>query len=398
MSVYDTKVENNSDSDLGDRTKSNGRRPRRGTQRDRDDETPGANENPHNGRMPPQPGDYRSTCERIDLTPYLDGTIKPVKPTLGPRSDGIRLLYRGKMHSLVGESEAGKTWLALLWCALEILTGHDVLFIDCEDGPEGIAERLLDLGLTVKQIQEHFIYVRPELVLNVAELKKLARRCTLTVLDGITEAMAMSPDEDHRDWNTIWVSFLTSTLRPIARTGTALLGLDHPTKADGKEPSRHASGAGHKLRGLDGAQYILHATEPVGRGMRGTAKVYIAKDRPGYLREYGMFIGGKVQMTQIATMTVDSSGTGSGTTVTLGQPVAEEFRPTTLMVRISQAAASEPDAWQSKSWLASQVTGTKAYLLRAVDILAAEGYLTTRQARADRVVYQHAKPFTGVKF
>lgn len=95
----------------------------------------------------PRPGDFPSTCEPIDLTPYLDGTIKPVKPTLGPRSDGVRLLYRGKMHSLVGESEAGKTWLALLWCALEILAGHDVLFIDCEDGPEGITERLLDLGM-----------------------------------------------------------------------------------------------------------------------------------------------------------------------------------------------------------------------------------------------------------
>ena len=204
-----------------------------------------------NGRMPPNPGDYTSSCQPIDLTPYLDGTIKPVTPTLGPRSDGVCLLYRGQMHALVGESEAGKTWLALLWCVIEIHAGNDVLFIDCESGPSGITGRLLALGLTARQIEDHFHYVRPETVLSINELTSWAKRCTLTVMDGIAEAMFMaSGGAESRDWNMGWVAFQTGILRPLAATGTALLAIDHPNRADGKEPSRHASGAGHKLRGL----------------------------------------------------------------------------------------------------------------------------------------------------
>jgi hypothetical protein len=361
-----------------------------------DDEVKQSGNGRDHGTGMPKPSDYQSSCQPIDLTPYLNGDIKPVQPTLGRRSDGVCLLYRGKMHALVGESEAGKTWLALLWCADEIRAGHDVLFIDCEDDPEGITERLLALGLTAEQILEHFSYIRPETMLDMNELTRRAARCTLTILDGITEAMFMaSGSTESRDWNMGWVAFLTGTLRPIAATGTALGMIDHPNRADGKEPARHASGAGHKLRGLNGAQYILHSTEPCGRGLQGSVKVYVTKDRKGHLRQHGMFIGGRVQMTQIATMTVDDrSETGSRTIVTLDPPVAGEFRPTTLMAWISQAAASEPDGtWLSKNKLAGQVTGTKAYLLKAIDLLAAEGYLATQQTRSDRIVYQHAKMF-----
>lgn len=360
----------------------------------------GANENHDNGQSqgPPKPGDYKSTCEPIDLTPYLDGTIKPVMPTLGRRSDGVCLLYRGKMHSLVGESEAGKTWLALLWCADEIRLGHHVTFIDCDDSsPEGIVERLLALGLTTEEILEYFHYIRPQLVLNVDALKKSAERSTLTVLDGVTEAMAMTPRTEWQDWNMQWMAFQGSTLRPLASTGTALVMIDHPNRADGKEPSRHAGGAGGKLRGIDGGQYILHATEPCGRGMRGTARVYVAKDRKGHVRQHGTFVGAKVQMVHIATLVVDDSkggsrgGSGTSTTVMLDPP--EGFRPTVLMARISQAAASEPDTWQSKNQLANKASGNRAAKLTAVTILAKEGYLRTRNDD-DAIVYQHARVFT----
>lgn len=131
-------------------------------------------------------------------------------------------------------------------------------------------------------------------------------------------------------------------------TGTALLALDHPNRADSREPSRHASGAGHKLRGLDGAQYILHAPEPCGRGLRGTARIYVAKDRPGHVRQHGSYVGKPVYMVQIATMIVDNAEDGI-TAVTVEPPVAEDFRPTALMERVSKAAAADPEKWHHRT-------------------------------------------------
>ena len=124
--------------------------------------------------------------------------------------------------------------------------------------------------------------------------------------------------------------------------------------------------------------------------------MYVAKDREGHLRQHGRFIGGKVQMTQIATMVVDDSKGGSkggsvtSTTVTLDPP--DGFRPTVLMGRVSQVAASEPDTWQSKNGLAGKVTGNRAATLTAISILASEGYLRAKPD-GDATVYQHARVF-----
>jgi hypothetical protein len=50
----------------------------------------------------------------LDLGPYLRGEVKRPVPSLGLyRSDGVRLIYPGKEHSVIGEMESGKSWLLL---------------------------------------------------------------------------------------------------------------------------------------------------------------------------------------------------------------------------------------------------------------------------------------------
>ena len=77
---------------------------------------------PQTGTPPPQPGAPQpppqpavvTTWEPIDLGPYLAGTIVTPQPTLGmERSDGVRFIYPGREHAVLGETESGKTWFAL---------------------------------------------------------------------------------------------------------------------------------------------------------------------------------------------------------------------------------------------------------------------------------------------
>jgi hypothetical protein len=51
-------------------------------------------------------------------------------PTVGRRTDGQLLFYRGKTHSVVGETEAGKDWLAQIVARDEMIAGNDVLYLD----------------------------------------------------------------------------------------------------------------------------------------------------------------------------------------------------------------------------------------------------------------------------
>ena len=98
-------------------------------------------------------GDDPTTWEPIDLTPWLNGEIEPPpEPSLGiARSDGLRLIYPGREHALVGETECGKTWLALGCVAAELTAANHVVYIHYEEGdPGSTLERLpLDVNPTM---------------------------------------------------------------------------------------------------------------------------------------------------------------------------------------------------------------------------------------------------------
>src|SRR3954454_5953496 len=80
--------------------------------------------------------------EPVALQAVLDNPSERLTPTVGHRDDGRGLFYRGKVSSVAGESEAGKSWLMLVTAVDEIRARHPVLYIDFEDDPSGIVERL----------------------------------------------------------------------------------------------------------------------------------------------------------------------------------------------------------------------------------------------------------------
>lgn len=80
--------------------------------------------------------------EFVDLDPILTGAYTPPVPTIGRRSDGLGLVYAGRVHSIAGEPGGGKTWLALHLIVEVILAGGIGALIDYEDTPDAAVHRL----------------------------------------------------------------------------------------------------------------------------------------------------------------------------------------------------------------------------------------------------------------
>lgn len=312
----------------------------------------------------------------VDLAPVLDGTWEPPQPTVGRREDGTGLFYPGRCHSVVAETEAGKTWFALSACLDEMKEGNHVVYLDFEDDEGGIVGRLLYLGAHRDRIRQQFHYLRPEGPLGTGihldDLRAVLAEHgpTLGVLDGITEAMDLhgfNPN-DNKDAST----FSKILPRKIAATGTAVVSLDHVTKSsDGR--GRYALGAVHKLNGLNGAQYLLENRTPFGIGVTGRSTVKIAKDRPGQLRRHAL--PGTSGLHWFGDLVLNSHGEGLGE-VSIEPPRehTEAFRPTVLMQRVAEALAQHGPLSQRK--IGAAVRGKTSSIKDALDLLILDGYVS----------------------
>src|SRR5262245_46983547 len=69
------------------------------------------------------------------------------------------MLYAGRRHVLFGELDAGKTFLALVACAEEILGEEYVLWLNYEVEGDDLAERLAGLGCGTPECLRRFLHV-----------------------------------------------------------------------------------------------------------------------------------------------------------------------------------------------------------------------------------------------
>jgi hypothetical protein len=318
--------------------------------------------------------DTEHTWRRVDLGAVLSGQWEPSEPTVGRRTDGVGIFYPGKVHSVASESEAGKTWLAL---AAAAACGGPVLYIDFEDDEGGVIGRLLTLQVAPEVIAEKFYYLRPTTPLTVANLVDLQQildlKPTLAVIDGITEAMTMHGLDplNNRDIAT----FGRILPRRLAAAGCATVCLDHvPKAADAR--GRYAIGGVHKLNGIDGAAFILESRDPFGIGLTGRSTILIAKDRPGQLRKHGhrrkdgLTHFGDLVLTShdeaYAEFEIQPPETRGG----------DEFRPTVLMQKISDALQTYGD--MSQRQIIATVRGKRDYTIDALALLQRDGYVSNK--------------------
>jgi hypothetical protein len=257
-----------------------------------------------------EPATEPTTWEAINLGPYLAGEVTSPQPEVGiSRSDGQKLIYAGREHTIFGETEGGKSWFALECAAVEIRMGRDVVYIHYEEGdPGSTIERLLLLGCHPDQIARHLRFVAPARPARGEWLTALLDPPPVLVIhDGVNEAMSLHGDDSMATDGA--AAFRRNIIKPCLRAGAATLSCDHVVK-NSDNRGRYAIGSGHKVNAIDGAAFLVENMEPFGRGLRGASSVYVTKDRPGQLRTHGKPTGipGK---TFIGVLVVDSTGDSS---------------------------------------------------------------------------------------
>lgn len=234
-----------------------------------------------------EPEQTRSSWAPVDLGPILRGEVVPAQASIGiARSDGVRLLYPGKEHAVAGEMEAGKSWLALQCCVAELSEGRHVLYIHFEeDDPTDTVTRLLLLGVEPHVVAELFHFVAPAYGATPDVIHALRElRPSLVVLDGQNDAMTLhghginDPDGPS--------TFRRVLVRPFTADGAAVLSTDHVAKATAGVATTQM-GSVMKGNGLTGTLITLENSEAFGKGRRGSSRVYVTKDRPAQVRQYG---------------------------------------------------------------------------------------------------------------
>jgi hypothetical protein len=244
-----------------------------------------------------------------------------------PRSDGLCLLYPGLTHSIHGESESGKSWIAQYECARLVQLGFHVKYVDFESDPGQVTHRMLLLGCTPAQVREFFHYSAPEIKpgSDLSEYEAWAAmfrgRFALVVIDGVTDALGLwgLKTSDNDDFTSFSRAF---PKRLAKETGAGVLMVDHVTK-DKDARGRFALGGQAKMNSLTGAAYVLDVIEPMGIGLRGVLALGLAKDRAGYLRgRAGAMDRNRVQ--PIAEFILDSSSPRHGLLVAVNPPPEPE--------------------------------------------------------------------------
>jgi hypothetical protein len=349
----------------------------------------------------------RATWARTDLVPFITGTYKPPVAALMPRTDGVCLLYPGLTHSMHGESESGKSWVAQAEAARCIKEGQPVLYVDFESDAGSIVERLLLLGASTEQILEHFDYRQPESSPAAAHEidawhDMLGQRYDFAVIDGVTDAMGLFgrkvvDNDEIAAWMRAFPRRLATT------TGAAVVMIDHVTK-DKESRGRFAIGGQAKMASISGAAYVVDVVHVLGKGRKGELTIRVAKDRPGGVRGKSGPERQSDRTQEAARFTLDSRG--ETLIAELAAPAygfngddesrpAQQWRPTGLMEKVS-TYLREIQIPCSQTNIETSVPGKAEYLRTALRLLLQEGYLKAER-RGQGTYYSHLRPYVELE-
>lgn len=264
----------------------------------------------------------------VDIDEILDGTRVTADASVGAgRTDGVLMLYPGHEHVAIGETEAGKSWFALLHCAAELHAGRRVIYVHFEETDAGgTVLRLIALGVPRYKLRRAaglFDFIAPERRLNPADVALLHANSapSLVILDGVNEAMTLHGHDIMKpDGAALYRKIVA---RPFKRGGATVLSLDHVVKDAAAKGNGYAAGSAHKINGLDGAAFLLENLEPFGEGQKGATAVSVVKDRPGKLRRHGVADKRVARKYRFAVMSIDATDE-SGTVSAVMYPAREQ--------------------------------------------------------------------------
>lgn len=328
-----------------------------------------------------------------DLTGALTGAEVEPEPEHLRRADDKALFYAGKVNGIIGESESGKTWVALEAVRQALDAGQHVTYLDFEDTPAGIVARLRALDVPDDQFAR-LAYIGPEEALGLEQRGDLAEallehRPALIVLDGFNAAMTVMGLDLMS--NSDATRFAQTLLRPLSSTGAAVVYVDHvPKSADNR--GKGGIGAQAKRAMTTGCAISVEVSRPFGRGSTGKLRLTVDKDRPGHVR--AVAAGAKY----VGTAELQSDGLTGAVTVRIHEPDSRPpderppFRPTHLMEQVSIAVRSSPEPLSGRA-IEEIVKGKAEAIRQAIQVLVQEGYLTRFEGPKRSLMHRHVRPY-----
>jgi hypothetical protein len=232
-----------------------------------------------------EPGRERTSWWPRDLDGVISGHETEPDPTHLTRGDGPSMFYSGRVNGLIGESESGKTWVALHATSQELAKGQPVLYLDFEDSAPGIINRLRKLGTTDQHLT-NLTYIAPDEGLSVPAKSDLGEAlalasASLVIIDGFNAAMTLMGLDINS--NNDATQFAQVLLKPIAATGACVVYVDHVPKSR-EARGKGGIGAQAKRAMTTGCALTVTVTEPFGEGQAGRLHLTVDKDRPGKVR------------------------------------------------------------------------------------------------------------------
>jgi Bifunctional DNA primase/polymerase, N-terminal/AAA domain len=323
----------------------------------------------------------------------LDGEIDQLVPEFLAREDGHRLFYKGKINAVLGESESGKTWVALLGVKQALDVAERVIYLDFEDSGKGILARLRSMGVEDIKFKD-FIYANPDQNLTLEERMDLVDALSefqpdWIIVDGVNAAMTLLNLELTSNRDATF--FSQQLLRPLAQSGAGVITIDHVPKSKDNRGD-YAIGAQAKRADINGSAIAVSVSKPFGKGMTGELNLKVTKDRPGSLREHS-------KDAKFAGKVILKSDASGKVMMSIQNPqMGEEgqIKPTHLMEAVSRLleGASMP---LSKSAVIKETTGKTEWVMIAIKYLIEENFIEIENGSRNSLNLKLLKPYRESK-
>lgn len=317
----------------------------------------------------------------LPLPTAVTGTDNTPTPTHLIRDDGQPLFYSGQVNGLIGESESGKSWIALLAIVQALNAGQPVLMLDFEDSPASIHQRMHYLGLTDDQLQA-FHYANPDDALDAvarADLNlALDNHYRVIVVDGVNAAMSLLGMELNS--NNDATMFAAKVLRPLAKTGACVITVDHVPK-NIEARGKGGIGAQAKRAMTDGCALTVDIIEPFGKGTEGQLTLTVDKDRHGQIR------GKSADQKHAGIAHLESAGEHVRIHIAAPEQTRTDWEPYDVMEAITTALA-DVDRPLSFRQIKQLVRGRDDTIRAAVVALTKRGHVKVQPGPRRALLHQ----------
>jgi hypothetical protein len=330
-----------------------------------------------------------SSWKPVPLSDYFDGLFQTPIATILKRTDGNGLIYTGRVHSIYGESESGKSWIAQIATAECLKNDKKVIYIDFESDAIDIVNRLKALGVTRANLLQYFSYIRPDGARDANDPYWQAilqpESATLVVIDGVTESLTMWGGESKdNDAITKWMRLFPRTV--ATASGAAVVLIDHITK-NAETRGRFAIGGQAKLATIDGAAYLVEPLEALAPGRVGSLTMRVTKDRPGFVRKIAGMWRKSDRTQEAAIFLIDSTKAQMqyAITVPLLEDEMESNKEYKKQLEVAEFIHHHPGA--SRRMVQDGITGSKDAIGDRISDLLAGGWVENKGNDRSFILY-----------